>query len=360
MRIVAIALAFFAAGCAEDTVLRIDIPDPGVSPAPASLRVTLVGVNAAPRTISPVTLPGTLVVTHVPAVSQLCVDVEGLDDAGNVIVGGAADVAVARHGTTRATVSLSTEDQTCESIAPPDDLAIGGTDDLGGGGGGGGGAPNDLARPPDLTAVQVCPPGATFCDDFELGNFSRWSSTQVKYADMGTVVPSMAHAAHGIYSAHATGSGVSGADNYIELEKDFPSGIAPPLALRANVWSAAPLGSYTMVIALYDNTTNGFSLGGDNNATWVLTENQTLGGAPDRHSTLATPGPGWHCVELVVDAGGNVSVYVDENQIIAPFARISAVAYTGFFFGIPRTVVAGTDVFIDDVAVGPSRLYCPP
>lgn len=76
MRFVAIALAVLAAGCADDTVLRIDIADPGISPAPASLRVTLVGVSAAPRTIAPVTLPGTIVVTHVPSsVGQLCVDI---------------------------------------------------------------------------------------------------------------------------------------------------------------------------------------------------------------------------------------------------------------------------------------------
>lgn len=360
MRIVAIALAVLAAGCADDTVLRIDIDDPGVATAPSSLRVTLVGVNAAPRTIAPATLPGTIVVNHVPSsVAQLCVQVDALDDAGNEVAGGAANVVLSAHHTTHATVSLSTGGESCATIAPPDDLSTGGGDDMALGGAADlAGA--DLASAPDMTAAQVCPPGSLFCDDFELGNFTRWSSTQIKDTDMGAIAPSMAHAAHGIYSARAQGSGSSGADNYTELEKDFAAGLAPPLALRANIWSATPLANYTMAIALYDNTTNGFSIGGDNNGTWVLTENQTLGGAPDRHSTLATPGPGWHCVEVVIDAGGMVSVYVDSANIIGPFQRISAVAYTSFFFGIPRTVVSGTDVFVDDVAIGPSRLYCPP
>ncbi|HEX8954145.1 MAG TPA: hypothetical protein VF945_19955, partial [Polyangia bacterium] len=132
MRIVAIALAVLAAGCADDTVLRIDIPDPGTSPAPTSLRVTLVGVNAAPRTIAPVKLPGTIVVTHVPSsVPELCVDVEGLDDAGNVIVGGAANVAIAAHKSARTTVVLSTANESCATIAPAD-LSSGGPVDMAG------------------------------------------------------------------------------------------------------------------------------------------------------------------------------------------------------------------------------------
>ena len=361
VRIVAIALAVLAAGCGDDTVLRIEIPDPGTSPAPTSLRVSLVGVTVAPKTIAPVTFPGTLVIHRVPSsVSQLCVDVEGLDGAGNVVVSGAAYVPIAAHKTSQATIALSTAGVSCATIAP-DDLATGGPVDMAGGGVADlAGSPDLLPTGPDMTPVAICPPGSVFCDDFESGTLNKWS-VQVKDTDMGSVAPSTAQHAHGAYSAHAQGSGASGADNYFEIDKSFsPGGLAPPLALRANVWSAAPLSSYTMVIALYDATTNGFSIGGDNNTTWVLTENQTLGGAPDRHSTLATPGPGWHCVELVVDAAGMVSVYVDGSLIIGPFQRISAVSYTDFFFGIPRTVVTGTDVFVDDVAIGASRLYCPP
>ncbi|HEX6837098.1 MAG TPA: hypothetical protein VF334_11025 [Polyangia bacterium] len=362
MRFVAIALAVFAAGCADDTVLRIDIPDPGTSPAPVSLRVTLVGVSAAPRTIAPVTFPGTIVVTHVPSsVGQLCVDVEGLDDAGDVIVGGASLVAITAHKTARATVSLSVADESCATLVP-DDLAIGGPDDMAGSDGGGGGdlATSDMRRS-DMAQVQICPTGSIFCDDFETGNFSKWTATTVKL-DAGSTTVQTAFKAHGTYAMKALGNGSpSPGDVYAEAVKLFTP-TAPPLALRANVYFPATLGSFDHVIALYeDNTssTNEFSIGGDNNNTWVVTENEA--NAPDEHSDMVPTTAGqWHCVELVIDAGGMVTLWVDNHKLIGPWQRASNVTYSTLLIGVTRSVTPDLVAYIDDVAVGPSRLYCPP
>ena len=363
MRFVAIALAVLAAGCADDTVLRIDIADPGISPAPASLRVTLVGVSAAPRTIAPVTLPGTIVVTHVPSsVGQLCVDVEGLDDAGDVVVGGAALVTIAAHKTARATVSMSAAHESCATLVP-DDLAIGGPDDMAdrdGAGGGGDLATSDMRRS-DLAQVQICPTGSIFCDDFETGNFSKWTGTTVKQ-DAGSTTVQTAIKAHGTYAMKALGNGAPApGDVYSEAIKNFTP-TAPPLALRANVYFPATLGKFQHVLALYENetgSTNEFSIGGDNNNTWVVTENEA--NAPDEHSDMVPTTAGvWHCVELVIDAGGMVTLFVDNHKLIGPWQRASNITYSTLLVGVTRSVSTDLVAYIDDVAVGPSRLYCPP
>ena len=356
MRIVLIALAAFAvAGCGGDTVLRIDIPDPGTSPPPTSLRVTLVGVNAAPRTIAPVTFPGTVVVHNVPAsVSQLCVQVDGLDDAGNELVGGASNVVLSTHHTVHATVSLSASATTCADLVP-DDLSTGEPVDMAGAGG------DDLAGAADL-ARALCPAGSIFCDDFETGNLSKWSGASVKL-DAGTIGVQSTTRAHGMYALRALGNGsTGGGDVYADAEKNFTP-TAPPLAIRANVFFPATLAHFDHVIALYENSTgstNAFAIGGDNSGNWVIAENESL--VPDHGSDMVPTGAGqWHCVELVIDAAGMVTFFVDNHPLIGPFARATTgITYSNLLVGVVRSVDADYVAYIDDVAVGPSRLYCPP
>jgi hypothetical protein len=359
VRIVAIALALLAAGCGDDTVLRIEIPDPGTSPAPSSLRVTLVGVTAAPRTIAPVVFPGTLVIHRVPAsVSQLCVGVEGLDAAGNVIVSGATYVPIAARKTTQATVTLSASGASCDTIEP-DDLSTGGAVDMAGGGGGDlAGAP-DLATTPNDLAVALCPAGAIFCDGFESGSLSKWTSSSIKN-DAGSLAVQSATKAHGTYALKALANGAVGADEFAEAEKSFPP-TAPPLALRANVFFPQTLQHYDDVIALYENgsSTNAFSIGGDNNAHWAVAENESMAG--DFVSDMVPTGAGqWHCIELVIDAAGMVTLFVDNHQLVGPWPRTSQVTYSTLLVGVTRSVDTDYVAYIDDVAVGPSRLYCPP
>jgi hypothetical protein len=359
VRIVFIALAAFAVAGCGDTILRIDILDPGASPPPTILRVTLVGVNAAPRTITPVTFPGTVVVHNVPAsVSQLCVQVDGLDDAGNELVGGATTVVLSTHHTVHATVSLTTSATKCSDLVPGD-LSTGEPVDMAGAGGGGG-APGDLAGVSDLSAIPLCPTGAIFCDDFETGNLTKWNGSSAKQ-DAGSVTVQSNTKAHGTYALRAIGNGASGVDVYAEAEKDFPP-TSPPFALRANVYFPVALEHYDEVIALYENatgSTNAFTIGGDSNGYWVVAENESMAG--DFASDMVPADGGtWHCVELVIDAGGMVTLFVDNHRLVGPWQRTSNVTYSTLFVGVTRSVDANLTAYIDDVAVGPSRLYCPP
>ena len=84
-------------------------------------------------------------------------------------------------------------------------------------------------------------------------------------------------------------------------------------------------------------------------------------GAPDRHSDMVPTGAGaWHCVELVIDAAGNGhSVYVDNHRLIGPWRAPRRTSYSTLLVGVTRSVDADFVVYIDDVAIGRSRLYCP-
>ena len=331
-----------------DTVLRI-LVEPGSAPSPASLRVSLQGASAAPRTVAPVTLPGTIVIDHLPStLAQLCVEVDGLDDAGNIVSGGAATVQLHARGTTDATVTLASPGAAC-ALLPGD---LGGPVDMAGV------PPGDLAAA-DLS-IAICPAGAIFCDDFESNEFSKWTSSSVK-KDAGTVAVQSTLKAHGTYALRALGNGApSPGDVYSEAEKDFTP-TAPPFALRANVYFPVALAHFDEIIALYENgtgSTNAFTIGGDTEGFWVVAENESVAGDFESDMVPADGGK-WHCVELIIDAGGMVTFYVDNHRLVGPWQRTSNVTYSTLLVGVTRSVDADLTAYIDDVAIGPSRLYCP-
>ncbi|HEY1587614.1 MAG TPA: hypothetical protein VGH63_18075, partial [Polyangia bacterium] len=311
MRFVAIALATVAlavAGCGDDTVLRILVA-PGAGPAPTSLRVSLPGVTEADKTIEPVTLPGTIVVHHLASsLTEVCVEVDALDDSGAIVAGGAANVRLVAHGTALTTVTLETPPAACATL-PGDlgnelvDLAGASAGDLGG---------TDLL-PPDL-AIAVCPAGALFCDGFESGDFSKWTQASAKM-DAGAVAVQPTTKAHGNYALRALANGASGNQVYAEAVKDFTP-TAPPFALRANVYLAQPIANYDQIISLYENesSTNAFAIGGDSNGSWEVSENESVAG--DFISDMVPTSAGsWHCIELVIDGGGMVTFYVDNHKL---------------------------------------------
>jgi hypothetical protein len=336
-----------AAGCSGETILRLTVQSG--DPMPSALLVTLAGdgINATPRRFAVSALPGVLVIRGLPDTTpRVCVDVQGLDAADLPKTEAAVTVDLVPHGTARATLTLlpPSADSGCSTMtdggedlaAPPADLAAG-----------------------DLASAN-CPLGALFCDDFELDNLSRWDKLNIKYDAGSQLAIQTARAAHGTFALEAIGTGTSGAQNFVAVEKDFPAGLAPPLAVRANIFAAQTLDHFTLVMVLSDNSTHGFSMGGDTNATWVITEDEAV--QPDRHSDMVPTDSGkWHCLEIVVDAAGNVTGYVDNHALIGPFPRASAVNYTQVIVGITRTATPSppTDIFVDDVAVGPARLYCP-
>ncbi|MDB4965293.1 MAG: Cellulose-binding protein [Myxococcales bacterium] len=344
MALAALVFGALGGGCGGDTVLRLTVL-PGVVPRPTALRITVTGggIVAAPLRVSPVALPGTVVVHGLgAAASRICVAVEGLDASDTLVSQGSTTVTLARDHTTAGEVTLGapTSALPCESV--DSDLGVPGGD-LG-----------DLAG---KDAAAPCPAGATFCDDFESADTSRWTLVDIK-RDLGTeLTVQSARVYQGSRALEVVATGTVGVENYAVVQKNFPP-TAPPFAVRTMFYSVQNLSHFTMVMSVYDGSTHGFSMGGDSDTAWVITEDQAV--VPDHHSDMATSDGGrWHCLEMVADAGGNVTGFVDDKPLIGPFARVSAVQYTNLAIGIGRIVVPDVDVFFDDVAIGPARLYCP-
>src|SRR6185312_6517183 len=102
---------------------------------------------------------------------ELCVQAEGLDESGNFLVGGSATALITRHQTTELDVQMSNAFARCPAL-PGGDLG-----------------------PPDL-AIPICPVNAIFCDDFETGDFSKWTAHSAKQ-DAGTTTVQSTTTAHG-------------------------------------------------------------------------------------------------------------------------------------------------------------------
>jgi hypothetical protein len=348
------ALLVSLAGCPQsETVVRLTVELAAATPAPSKLRVTVIGdkgMLAAPSTIGPVTLPGTIVLHALPATaSTLCVQVDGLAADGSVASRGSVTVVVAAHVTTPAAVSLSIGGPACEAI-----FGDGGAHDLGDAGA-------DLGGGDAGATVAVCPAGNIFCDDFESGGVANWTDVEIKY-DLGAQINvQQSVVRHGMFALHAAaaspnpGNDVSARSIVVKM---IPS-TNPPVAVRANVFALQPLDHFGIAFELYDDTTHGFAIGADDSNVWTVTEDQAIS-APDHHTDMVPWNAGqWHCIEMVIDAGGMVSFFVDNHQLLPTFARNSAVGYTTVQVGVGRTVNAQNDVYIDDVAVGTTRLYCP-
>jgi hypothetical protein len=357
------------------------------------LRLTVFGSGrlGTPLKITPATLPGTLILRGLdPATADFRVLVDGLDPSGNLTSQGAARVPLlpdrmANAGVLLMAGALPDRDgdgvpdavDDCPDIYDPDqhggcvgvDLSGGGNPDLSTGANPDlRGAPSpdllgapqpDLATGPDLAAPPVCPPGALFCDDFESGNTSRWTQPIVQPSTGATLAASTAQARHGIYSLHSIASYTpSEALSYEEYDW---GGTAAPLAIRFSVYlpSAPPSGTY---VAQLTNGSVGFAIGThtSGNGTWAILENQ----GPTLHPTPQSVAIGaWTCIELVVNSNNTVEIFFNGAPTPAhTFTRItSSVAYNVLGAGADRPQGSGpqAEMYIDDVAMATSRLYCP-
>jgi hypothetical protein len=349
-------------GCSQpETVVRLMVRL-GSAPAPQKLRATIYndkGTPSATETIAPVALPGTIVLHNLnPSLAELCVELEGLATDGTVTSHGAVNIGILAHMTVNAAVDLgSTNMLRCSA------LVDGGVRDMPGPGDGGSMPAADLAGA-DLagTTVAVCPVGASFCDDFETGDTRKWDAREFKFDAGAQIDVESAVVRHGLFALHAAASSPNPAGDVAAhsiVIKTLPS-LTPPIALRANVFAVQPIDRFGVTLELYDDTTHGFAVESDNSNIWTLTEDQATFPDSDHHTDMVPFNAGqWHCIEVVIDAGGLVSFFVDKHQLLPTFPRHSANAFTTLQVGIGRTVNAVNDVYIDDVAVGPSRLYCP-
>jgi hypothetical protein len=237
--------------------------------------------------------------------------------------------------------------------APAGDAELGDADELG--------DANELGDASDAHVNGACPAFATFCDGFETGDLSKWTTSVVQGG--GTLAVSTTRVRSGAFAleAHVAPAPADG-DRAAPLLR-IPTRSTGVLAARQWINLGLPLRDFNVVLQ-FDNigTAQYATATGNFSSQWVSTEGSNAG-QTDHHSTIATPPlDTWTCVELVVsfaDPGPRrIEIYVNGARIIDVTPLDPAPAYDAFRVGIPRGDMAGFHIFVDDVAVADQRIGC--
>ncbi|HEY3806091.1 MAG TPA: hypothetical protein VGL61_25990 [Kofleriaceae bacterium] len=226
----------------------------------------------------------------------------------------------------------------------------------------------DLQPPP--VPADAAAPTWSFSDDFDLGDFRRWS--QVVSSPNGTIEVGSGDSVSGCCALHATVAAGSGTGYQYALvawpQADPPASpvTSGTIAIRARV-RAVQLADDTRELSVAEGGTSATAFAtsglGANPSTpgfsWGFILSDPADANFTRQSANVIPDAlgGWHCVELVVNVGsaGHLAIYLDGS----PVAQIDGDAPTRPNVGWDSVEVglgyasgsAPTEVWIDDAAV---------
>jgi hypothetical protein len=357
----------FALGCSPaDTGVRFKVDRDVQAPPPSTLRLSMFGTGrlSTPRKISPVDLPGTLVMYEFdPATPNFRVLLDGLDANGNTTSQAATRVALVPHSMAPAALTLTAGKlpdgdgdgvpdviDDCPTVYDPNQDCA--TPDGGATSDGGTVAPSDFGG---VVNPASCPARALFCDDFESGGIGSWSGSRVSSAsNLLTVDRQNVHS--GKFALHATTVSVPNSGPSQSYVYYNWGGTPAPVALRLWLYVNSPLADDDTVAALYRQI-NGFAIGADGNGNWFVGEDQLASG--NRSTSASIPMGRWTCVELVLQYG-RAQLFLDDASTPAlEFAPARPVPYDELHVGLEWVPSpGGSELWVDDVALAASRVHC--
>lgn len=212
----------------------------------------------------------------------------------------------------------------------------------------------------DGTAA-TCPTFALFCDGFETGDTSRWTSTAISPGASQMVQTAITHS--GTYALRGTvpAGGVDG--DAASVVKMFAQQSTGMLAVREWIYEEQPLSHYDGVI-IFEDATNPMPavlVGGDASTLWDATETAATGSSTDHATTTTVAQSTWVCVELDYTFGSpsTIALYIDDSAILQVAAKDTAPAYGRLFAGAARAAsTVGTDTILDDVVIAAQHIGC--
>jgi len=221
-----------------------------------------------------------------------------------------------------------------------------------------GGAVGDAAVTGD-GAAGLCPAFATFCDNFESGDVSKWTTTYV--TNGATLVVDGAHAHSGSRALHGTVPPGTPGDAAAAV-LDYSIRTTGVLAVREWVYQPVPLTNFDGVIILETQAGGPPTLlvGADDNQDWVASEGTTTSGTQDHSSTLLAVTSTWTCVELDYRFGvpSHIDVYVNDVSVLSVAAVQASAQFDELFVAVGRAQVNGSESIVDDVAVASQHIGC--
>jgi len=226
--------------------------------------------------------------------------------------------------------------------------------------------PTDLTPPRDLRdridGGNVCPPGATFCDDFEDG-LLYFPDREV--SGPGQILADDVRPLHGSLALHAlTQVDATDASTDPYNRERAKRGLTPTtgagttFALRAYVWFRFVTGTPEVRLFQLSGAGSSSIALGLQSGKWAIGSSWT---AP-ASTTPVTQGS-WACVEWLVDLGasGRVQIFVDGTSVLDNTQQTidPASPYDTFLAGLRAEKQGAAEVFIDDLVYGTQRIGCP-
>lgn len=223
-------------------------------------------------------------------------------------------------------------------------------------------APGDTAVPDgDRPAVVGCPAFALFCDDFELGDLSRWSDTLLQGSATAIVSGTRVHGGSFALETRVDPAAMDGGNALAAVMLAPQSTRA--LAVRQWINLGVELRNFNIVVELRNTATNEYvAVGGNNSANWVATEDPGTG-AVDHQTGVATPGLDvWTCVELVYvftpPSMPRLELYVNDMMVLDDASVYTTPEVDEVRIGIARADLTGFSLFTDDVVIADQRIGC--
>ena len=242
------------------------------------------------------------------------------------------------------------------------------TDDAGTSGeGGGSDSGNGSDVPPSGDGGVGCPAAAVFCDGFENGTTlgSAWTIDNTVTANTVSVVSTKSHS--GSNSVHFTFT-----EAVCTTFIDEKMGVTPTGTVWGRVW-------------MYPNTEADNGIGPDPHVVYIEGEPAGFTGhsatgvrplntqsgqiainidPPDKGpiANMALPRGAWHCFEWEISGiggTGTVALYMDGASLVTDVgAAIAALGEMRIGYERYNTGTTTGDLYIDDYAIGPTRLGC--
>jgi hypothetical protein len=233
----------------------------------------------------------------------------------------------------------------------------------------GDGGPPAGERPSDATGPAACP--GLLCEDFEGGptlDRTRWT-TDVGYnpANAVTVESDMVRSGSGTYAGHAHVDPSEGGFARLKESQTFPA-LADALWGRASFYTtvAASTG-HTAFVSVFIGSGAAILEIGQSTGTWQLTYYDPNGAEAPQANNAQIPRSRWVClefhfvrapatgaplIEVFID-GALADSYLSAGQTLPPFTAL------GLGVEDHSASAPGDDVFLDDIAIGATRMGCP-
>ena len=219
--------------------------------------------------------------------------------------------------------------------------------------------PND-GPAPDGDAALPCAANGFFCDDFETGDLSRWTTSYLSPTVTLDVEKTNVSSGHFALDANVPAMPTGGA--IAAAVEQFPPLSTGTFAVRAWFYLPQPLIHFDSVITMVQSG-HVLTVDADDSSYWTFTEHTPTGSPPDQHSTTLSVTNAWTCVEVDYEFAKNggaatVTLYLADKAAFATAAADPAATFGELRIGVSRADAGGDHVIVDDVVLATQHIGC--